>query len=113
MVSQQLIAHNTELISATSWKGYQREGRGVVLIDGETVDNPESGGAPLIYVSEKETQETGEGWSSENVADLVKLYNPDSEVIVLVKWRGQLGIYRFKPPISPPAAYEGLKQALP
>ncbi len=111
IVSQQLIANNIELISATSWDGYQRKGRGVIFIDGETADNPASAGSPLAYVSEKEAQETREGWPFENMADMVKTYNPDSEVIVLIKWRGEFGIYRFKPPISPPAAYEGLKQA--
>ncbi len=111
MVSQQLIANNIELISAASWDGYQREGRGVIFIDGETTDTPASAGAPLTYVSEKEAQETREGWPFENMTAMVKTYNPNSEVIVLIKWRGEFGIYRFKPPISPPAAYEGLKRA--
>lgn len=114
LVSQQLIANNIELISATSWAGYQEKGRGVVLIEGGTGDNlPTVGTGPLVYVSDKETQETEEGWPIEDLASLVKIYNPDSEVVVLVKWRGELGIYRFKPPTPPPLAYESLKKTLP
>ncbi len=112
IVSQQLIANNVNLISATSWDGYQKAGRGAVLIDAETLDKLEVVERPLVYVSEQEAQETRGGWPSEQAAGMIKTYQPDSEVIVIIRWRGEVGAFRFKPPISPPVAYEGLKQTL-
>ena len=112
IVSQQLIAANVERISALSWDGYQREGRGAVVIEGQTTEKFEIAGGPLDYVSDKEAQETRDGWPTEDVAGIVKAYNPESEVIVIVRWRGEVGVYRFKPHTPPRAAYEGLKKAL-
>ena len=113
IVSQQLIANNIDLISATSWNGYQKQGRGIVLIDGGTAADLETAASPLVYVTEEKAQASDNGWPSEDVAGLVKKYVPDSEVIVVVKWRGQVGVYRFKPPVAPPNAYEGLKHMMP
>ena len=112
LVSQQLIANNLELISATSWQGYQQQGRGVVLIDGETVDQLELTGPPLVYVSGQQSQQKNEDWPVEQIAGLLEKYDPDTEVIVVVKWRGEVGIYRFKPAMSPPVAYQSLNETL-
>jgi hypothetical protein len=108
-VSQQLIANNIELISAKSWEGYQQEGCGVILIDGGTLDDLDVSPNPLVYLPDKKVQETEEGWPSENIAGVVEKYNPNSEVIVVIKWRGEVGVYRLKPPTPPPVAYENLK----
>ena len=108
IVSQNLIAANINRISALSWDGYQREGRGVVLIDGEVADDQTFEVGPLTYVSEPQAEAERGGWPIEDVADIVKVYDPESEVIVIVRWHNGIGAYRFKPPISPPAAYEGL-----
>jgi hypothetical protein len=111
VVSQQLIAANIERISAVSWEGYQREGRGAVVIDAEAADTLEGAAGPLVYVSDEEAQETGGGWPSEDVTDIVRAYDPENEVIVIVKWRGEVGVYRFKPPTSPPMAHTGLQES--
>ncbi len=110
IVSQQLIANNIELIAAKSWEGHQQEGRGVVLIDGGTLEAMSPN--PLTYLSEKYIQETGSGWPSENITGLLEKYNPESEIIVVIKWRGEVGVYRLKPPIAPPVAYEHCKDVL-
>ena len=111
IVSQNLIAANIERISALSWDGYQKAGRGVVLIEGEEADEKKLQVGPLSYLSDDEAQEERGGWPIEDVADIVKVYDPESEVIVIVRWRNGIGAYRFKPPIAPPAAYEKLKRS--
>jgi hypothetical protein len=108
IVSQNLIAANVDRISAVSWDGYQKAGRGVVLIEGEEADEKRLQVGPLVFLSDTEAQEVRGGWPIEDVADIVKGYDPESEVIVIVRWRNGIGAYRFKPPIAPPAAYERL-----
>jgi len=108
IVSQNLIAANIDRISAVSWDGYQKAGRGVVLIEGEEADEKRFQVGPLVYLSDTQAQEERGGWPIEDVADIVKVYDPESEVIVIVRWRNGIGAYRFKPPIAPPAAYERL-----
>ena len=108
IVSQNLIAANIERISAFSWDGYQQAGRGVVLIEGEEADEKKLQVGPLSYLSDDEAHEERGGWPIEDVADIVKVYDPESEVIVIVRWRNGIGAYRFKPPIAPPAAHEKL-----
>jgi len=110
LVSQQLIANNVELIAAKSWEGYQQVGRGVILIDGGTQEAISPN--PMAYLSGKQVQEAEEDWPSENIARVVEKYIPESEMIVVVKWRGQVGMYRLKPPTAPPAAYENCKEIL-
>lgn len=112
VVSQQLIAANIERISAVSWEGYQRDGRGAVVIDAEAADTLEGAAGPLVYVSDDEVQQTGRGWPSEEVAGIVRAYDPENEVIVIVKWRGEVGVYRFKSPTSPPMAHAGQQESL-
>ncbi len=111
IVSQNLIAANVDRISAVSWDGYQKAGRGVVLIDGEEADEKRFQVGPLVYLSDTEAQAERDGWPIEDVADIVKVYDPESEVIVIVRWRNGIGAYRFKPPIAPPAAYKSLMEA--
>ena len=106
--SQNLIAANVDRISAVSWDGYQKAGRGVVLIYGEEADEKRLQVGPLVYLSEAEAQAEGDGWPTEEVADIVKDYDPEREVIVIVRWRDDTDAYRFKPPIAPPASYKML-----
>jgi hypothetical protein len=103
-----LIAANVDRISAVSWDGYQKVGRGVVLIEGEEADEKKLKVGPLIYLSDTEAQAERGGWPIADVADILKDYDPESEVIVVVRWRDGKGAYRFKPPIAPPAAYRSL-----
>jgi hypothetical protein len=110
-ISQNLIAANVDHISAISWDGYQKAGRGVVLIYGEEADEKRLQAGPLVYLSEAEAQAEGDGWLTEEVADIVKDYDPEREVIVIVRWRDDTDAYRFKPPIAPPAAYKMLMGA--
>jgi hypothetical protein len=112
LVSQTLIAANIERITAVSWDGYQKSGRGVVLIDGEVLDEESLQAGPLTYLSDAEAQETRGGWPTEDVAGIVKVYDPESEVIVVVRWRNGVGAYRFKPNISPPAAFQRFEEML-
>lgn len=113
IVSQTLIAANIDRISAVSWHGYHKAGRGIVLIDGEAADEKSLELGPLVYLSESEAQDSMGGWPIPEVEDIVKVYDPEIEVIVIVRWRSGIGAYRFKPPISPPTAYEGFKEFLP
>ena len=114
VVCQQLIANNIELVSATGWNGYQAQGRGVIFIDGSSFDSLDAvpAGNPMVYVSDKQMIENEGGWPSEDMAGVVKKYDPETEVIVVIKWRNQVGIYRMKSPIAPPVAYENLKGIL-
>jgi hypothetical protein len=111
IVSQSLIAANIERISAVSWDGYQKAGRGAVLIEGEEADEKRLQVGPLVYLSDTEAQEERGGWPVQDVADIVKIYDPENEVIVIVRWRNGIGAYRFKPPIAPPAAYKSLMKS--
>lgn len=111
IVSQNLIAANVDCISAFSWDGYQKTGRGVVLIDGEEVDEKRLQVGPLVYVSDREAQADRDGWPGAKVTDIVKDYDPEREVIVIVRWRNDADAYRFKPPIAPPAAYNRLMRS--
>ena len=113
MVSQQLIANNIDLISAKCWEGYQQEGRGIVLIDGGLHQDLPPAGSPLVYLSTEEAQKPEHGWPMGNLKELIDKYKPDSEILVGIKWRGEVGLYRLKPPIAPPAAYEKLNKSGP
>lgn len=108
IVSQNLIAANIDRISAVSWDGYQKAGRGVVLIEGEEADEKRLQVGPLVYLSDTEAQQERGGWPIEDVTEIVKVYEPENEVIVIVRWRNGIGAYRFKPPIAPPSAYKRL-----
>jgi hypothetical protein len=110
-ISQNLIAANVDHISAVSWDGYQKEGRGVVVIYGEEADEKRLQAGPLVFLSEAEAQAEGDGWPTEEVAGIVNDYDPEREVIVIVRWRDDTDAYRFKPPIAPPAAYKMLMGA--
>ncbi len=112
VVSQQLIANNIEIISAKCWEGYQKEGRGVIVIEGSILDSLEVSPDPMVYLSEKKIKETEEEWPSENVPYVVERYVPENEINVVVKWRGQVGVYRLRPPTPPPTAYERMKDIL-
>ena len=110
VVCQQLIANNIELVSATAWDGYQKAGRGVIFIDGSVVDSPEPiPNNPMSYVSDQQMVENEGGWPSPDMAGVVTKYDPESEIIVVIKWRGEVGIYRLRSPIAPPVAFERLK----
>ena len=104
IISQNLIAANVDRISAASWDGYQKAGRGALLIYGEEADEKRLQVGPLVYLSEAE----GDGWPTEEVAEIVKDYDPEREVVVIVRWRDGTDAYRFKPPMAPPAAYHRL-----
>jgi hypothetical protein len=110
VVCQQLIANNIELVSATAWDGYRKAGRGVIFIDGSLVDNLEEvPGNPMSYVSDEHMVENEDGWPSPDMAGVVSKYDPESEMIIVIKWRGEVGIYRLRSPIAPPVAFERLK----
>ena len=111
IISQNLIAANIDRISAVSWDGYQKAGRGAVLIEGEQADEKRLQVGPLVYLSDTEAQEERGGWPIDDVTDIVKVYDPENEVIVIVRWRNGIGAYRFKPPIAPPTAYERLMES--
>ena len=36
-------------------------------------------------------------------------YDPEREINVVIKWRGEVGIYRLRSPLPPPVAFERLK----
>ena len=108
IVSQNLIAANIDRISAVSWDGYQKAGRGVVLVEGEEADEKRLQVGPLVYLSDTEAQQERGGWPIEDVTEIVKVYEPENEVIVIVRWRNGIGAYRFKPPTAPPTAYKRL-----
>ena len=110
VVCQQLIANNIELVSATGWDGYQKAGRGVILIDGGLDDSLEAiPDNPMSYISDHQMVEEEGGWPSQDMAGVVGKYDPEKEIIVVIKWRGEVGIYRLRSPIPPPVAFERLK----
>lgn len=110
VVCQQLIANNIELMSATAWDGYQKAGRGVIFIDGGQVDDLETASSnPMSYVSDQHMVENEGGWPSPDMAGVVGKYDPECEMIIVIKWRGEVGIYRLRSPIAPPVAFERLE----
>jgi hypothetical protein len=82
----------------------------VIFIDGGQVESVEAvPNNPMSYISDRQMVEEEDGWPSPDMAGVVNNYDPETEIIVVIKWRGEVGIYRLKSPIAPPTAYESLK----
>jgi hypothetical protein len=109
VVSQQLIANNIDRIAAGAWKGYQEHGRGVIFIEGGSMDRQAPQGNPMVFLTPDKIRAMDDGWLSDDLAGAINIYNPETEVIVLINWQNEVGIYRIKPPKAPKAVAEAVQ----
>ena len=87
------INENWHIFWAASQVGYERWGRGALVIDTTTVIIHEAGaGSPLSYVPQEATE--ARNW--EELDRLLREYDPSWEIVaVLLKERGRKSAYRL------------------
>ena len=96
------LRDNIQIHAAAAWKGYQSKGRGAVIARIYFPDNDASKaviGQSLEYLSENDLLTNGRiGAYVEGVADEVRRYDPETEVVVLAIWPdGAVGFSRVGP----------------
>jgi hypothetical protein len=82
------LTEHVEAYAACAWYGYQRKGRGVVAVDFNVADRDAKGeiigyGMEYLTLDDPVIGERG-GWPVEQVPDLVKRYEPETQMVVLV-----------------------------
>lgn len=81
---QALITQLWSHLAAIGWQGYQREGRGAVIIPADHLGD----GRDATYVSdaslERLEQTTGSRWPTEEIARRVQSYDPKAEIVVVI-----------------------------
>ena len=118
--SQQILALDTPdqhgtfirsqwpMFAAFAWEKYQSEGRGAIVVDlrhasveGKAIN------VPTVYVAEGSQKLTRRGgWPSEEVAEVIRDYDPEQDVIFLfLRLDGDVFHYNVSDELTPPAAY--------
>jgi len=78
--------------------GFQREGRGVVLVDVPDAALPERRDELVrsYYLSQAKTRSSGLTWSEPTIAQALQTYNPRVETLVCLTHVPKAGLYRIK-----------------
>jgi len=100
------IQRNLDFLLAQAWDGYQRVGRGAVIVDADrAVPDPDwpGGITPGLYVSRKMLGEAGMDWPDTDIKRMVREYDPDKEIVVAIIGGGDGDYYRFGVPHRSPA----------
>jgi hypothetical protein len=118
--SQQILALDTpdqhatfiksqwQVFAAFAWEKYESEGRGAIVVDlrhasveGKAIN------VPTVYVAEgSEKLARRGGWPSEEVAEVIRDYDPAQDVIFLfLRLDGDVFHYNVSDELTPPAAY--------
>ncbi|MEK6405700.1 MAG: hypothetical protein AABN34_01915 [Acidobacteriota bacterium] len=95
--------------AAFAWKKYLSEGRGAVVIDLRNASKSGEGlHVPTYYVADgSERLATRGGWPNEEIADVVKEYDPEQDVVlVFLRLDGDAFYYNVSDDLTPPRAYE-------
>lgn len=104
-----LIQSQWRDFAAFAWEKYLVEGRGAVVLDlrnassvGETLQ------VPAYYVAEhSERLAKRGGWPSDDVAELIKDYDPEQDVVFIVlRLDGDALHYNVSDELTPPRAFE-------
>lgn len=95
--------------AAFAWEKYQAEGRGAVIIDLKRATRSGSRfQVPTFYVADgsERLRERG-GWPSEEVAELIRDYDPTQDVLFIVlRLDGDQFHYNASDQPAPPKAYK-------
>lgn len=65
---------------------YEREGRGIILIDMHGIDvrNTSEGGVPMYYISIERVRQEGLIWPAVNIEQEIIAYDPDNECVIVI-----------------------------
>jgi hypothetical protein len=118
--SQQILALDTpdqhatfiksqwRVFAAFAWEKYQSEGRGAIIVDlrhatvtGKAIN------VPTVYVAEGSDKLVRRGgWPSEEVAEVIRDYDPAQDVIFLfLRLDGDVFHYNVSDELTPPQAH--------
>jgi hypothetical protein len=77
--------------------GYQRAGRGAVVIGwlGLDLRRTKGAGGPAYYLSEAQAQALGAGWPAPEIAAVIHAYDPQREFVVCVNRAPDPNFYRL------------------
>lgn len=95
--------------AAFAWRKYQSEGRGAVVVDLTKASKSDAGlHVPTYYVAEgSERLSNLGGWPSDEIADLVRDYDPEQDVVFIFRrLDGDLFHYNASDELTPPRACE-------
>ena len=95
------INENIKTLAAMAWRGHQSEGRGAVVAHIHFADNDVNAAIvsqSLKYLSENDLSVKGRsGWPAA-LADVVRRYDPETEIVVLLIGPNEaMGISRVGP----------------
>ena len=78
--------------------GFQREGRGVVLVDvpDTALPEPRDELVRFYYLSQAKTRSSGLTWSEPTIAQALQTYNPRVETLVCLTHAPKAALYRLK-----------------
>jgi hypothetical protein len=95
--------------AAFAWQKYLSEGRGALVVDLRNASKPVEGlNVPVYYVAggSERLAKLG-GWPSEEIAEVVKEYDPEQDVVlVFLRLDGDVFYYNVSDELTPPRAYE-------
>jgi hypothetical protein len=94
--------------AAFAWEKYQSEGRGAVVIDFRNASKSGTKlNVPSYYVAEaSERLAKRGGWPVEDVADMIRTYDPQLDVIfIFLRLNGDFYYYNVSDDLTPPAAH--------
>lgn len=95
--------------AAFAWEKYQSEGRGAVVID---LKRATRSGArfqvPTYYLADgSDRLRARGGWPSEEVADVIRNYDPEQDVVfVVLRLNGDQFHYNASDELTPPRAHK-------
>jgi hypothetical protein len=100
--------------AAFAWRKYLSEGRGVVVVD--LLKASKSAGVlqvPTYYIAEESVRSPGRGgWPTEEIAEVVRDYDPEQDVVFLFnRLDGDVFYYNVSDELTPPKAYESKSKA--
>lgn len=111
---QSFIQSQWRQFAAFAWSRYSTEGRGAVVIDLRRHQQADLGiHVPAYYVADKSRQlELRSGWPNEEVAEVVRDYDPSQDVVFIVlRLDGDLLYYCVSDELTPPEAFSSLRTA--
>jgi hypothetical protein len=111
---QDFIQSRWRQFAAFAWSRYLREGRGAVVIDLRRHQMTDSGlQVPAYYVADNGPQlERRGGWPDDEVAGVVRDYDPSQDVVFIVlRLDGDLLYYCVSDELTPPEAFSSLSTA--
>lgn len=95
--------------AAFAWEKYLAEGRGAVVIDLKRASRAGSGfQVPTFYVADgSERLRAGGGWPNEEVAELIRSYDPEQDVaFIVLRLNGEQFHYNASDELTPPRAHK-------